>query len=221
MAQQRLYEAQAEVEARYLNAEILILLSLKPIHNMNHVDRSCVRRFIRSLGDLIVKNRFYQEHHAKKNVKKYRNYEEFGVTKWIESDSWEVNLLCRRKRILDCESASVEQLWNVLHSQSTRWNFWVPEEWLAAVHVSCTLHENRWVLQDRFFIEDPCAPERPSPSFFKIPRNSTSSFANWDQVTPKVPWDMKKDWDENRRVQQYRIHDFQGILTPGTLCIVQ
>ena len=31
---------------------------------------------------------------------------------------------------------------------------------------------------------------------------------------------MEKDWDENRRVQQYRLQDLPGSLKPGILCII-
>ena len=45
-------------------------------------------------------------------------------------------------------------------------------------------------------------------------------LSNWDQVTPGIPWDMEKDWEENRRVQENRLLDGPGILRPGILCII-
>ena len=63
--------------------------------------------------------------------------------------------------------------------------------------------------------EDPPAPEGPSPSFFKTPGIWHYPFTNRDQVKPEIPWDMEKDWDENRRVQQYRILDWPGIMRLG------
>ena len=35
----------------------------------------------------------------------------------------------------------------------------------------------------------------------------------------ELPWDREKEWDENRRVRQYRLQDVPGIMIPGVPCI--
>ena len=54
---------------------------------------------VRLFGELSSQNRIYQEHQARDWLVQ-RNYEDFAVSKRIESDTWALmQLLCRRKRI--------------------------------------------------------------------------------------------------------------------------
>ena len=56
--------------------------------------------------------------------------------------------------------------------------------------------------------------------FWKCFWKPISSRKNLSVPYQGLPWDMEKDCDENRKVQQYRLHDFPGILMPGILDIV-
>ena len=95
-----------------------------------------------------------------------------------------------------------------------RREFRVSEEWLAAILVCRTTHGTRCVPQDTFLKihllqQGHLHHSSRSRVFWH------HLLANWDQVTPILPWDMEKDWDENRRVQQYRLLVMQKV--PGPL----
>ena len=74
-------------------------------------------------------------------------------------------------------------------------------ECFAAILDFRTTHGIRWVLQEMFL---------------------KSHLLQKEYLRPyhELPWGMEKDWDETAQFEQYRLHDFLGILMPGILGVV-
>ena len=196
---------------------------MKSINSLNHRDWSYIRR-IKGLIMLIeitfnyLKKWIQRTESTKKTTQKIdnklKNYEEFAVSDRTEPDNWEsMNFVGNRKRNLPpwiCFCLCLR----VMNSR-TRWIPWMMRkismiQWKRADLDCPTFPANPW--EFRF--------KKDHPQDSRIPGIWHHLLADWHQVTPGMSWNMEKDWDESRRVQQYQLLDFPGSMKPGNLWIV-
>ena len=182
-----------------------------------------------------TKNRMYQENHARDCEEKQElrricceqsdrvrqlRIDELSAQK-KENPSTMNQLLSQIQELQDRMKKIIlwswdsEQLWNVPRFQSTSENS-SPRGVIS--RDSCLPHNtwNSWCAWGNVFEDLKGHPNHSS----RIQGIWHHLLSNWDQVTPQIPWDMDKDWEENRRVQQNRLLDVPGIMRPGILCII-
>ena len=172
-------------------------------------------------------------------AKKWRNYEEYAVSKRMESDNWElkkenpsavnqllsqiqelqdkVNSLNEEKEFCALETAISSGMFHV-HNQPSS----IPSPRGMIGRDSCLQPDTRNSLGTlEHVFEGPPAAEWPSPSFFKIPKNLTSSpcelRSGETESTMRHGEGLRQG---TARVQKYRLLDLPGKTRPGIPCII-
>ena len=172
-------------------------------------------------------------------AKKWRNYEEYAVSKRMESDNWElkkenpsavnqllsqiqelqdkVNSLNEEKEFCALETAISSGMFHVLNQPSS-----IPSPRGMIGRDSCLQPDTRNSLGTlEHVFEGPPAAEWPSPSFFKIPKNLTSSpcelRSGETESTMRHGEGLRQG---TARVQKYRLLDLPGKTRPGIPCII-